>query len=259
MLRVPVMSGMIERRMLVNYRVDPDVVAAMLPAPFEPQVVNGFAVAGICLIRLGDLRPKALPGRGGLTSENAAHRFAVRWEDAGGPRTGVYISRRDSSSTTTVLAGDRLFPGYHRRADFTVIETDATISVSFVARDQSVAVDIDASIADALPQSVLFGSIDDASEFFRAAPAGFSPTRRTGKLDGLELRTNGWAVEPAVIHSIGSSLFDDRSRFPVGSIELDSALVMRKVPVEWHGIGAVARDRVRGPGSELLAAAAGAA
>ena len=55
------MRGVIERRLLVNYRVDPEVVADQLPAPFEPELVNGYAVAGICLIRLGRLRPRSFP------------------------------------------------------------------------------------------------------------------------------------------------------------------------------------------------------
>ncbi len=34
------------------------------------------------------------PRRLGLRSENAAPRIAVEWDDATGPRTGVYIPRR---------------------------------------------------------------------------------------------------------------------------------------------------------------------
>ncbi len=75
------MAGVVERRLLINYGVDPELAATMIPAPFKPQLVNGWAVAGICLIGLGQLRPRGLPARLGLTSENAAHRFAVQWQD----------------------------------------------------------------------------------------------------------------------------------------------------------------------------------
>jgi hypothetical protein len=61
-MRPPVMSSVIERRLLVNYRVAPEVAAGLLPAPMRPQLVNGWAVAGICLIRLGRLRHSGLPG-----------------------------------------------------------------------------------------------------------------------------------------------------------------------------------------------------
>ena len=48
-MRVPVLHGVIERRLLVNYRVAPDALADILPPPFRPKLVDGYAIAGICL------------------------------------------------------------------------------------------------------------------------------------------------------------------------------------------------------------------
>jgi len=45
-MRIPVITGWIDRRILVNYRVDPEVMAKYLPEPFEPQLVDGYGVAG---------------------------------------------------------------------------------------------------------------------------------------------------------------------------------------------------------------------
>jgi Uncharacterized conserved protein (COG2071) len=67
----------IERRLLVNYRIEPELVARLLPRPFRPQLVSGLAVGGVCFIRLGGLRAGHLPRVPWLVSENAAHRFAV--------------------------------------------------------------------------------------------------------------------------------------------------------------------------------------
>ncbi len=36
----PTVRGNIDRRILVNFRVDPGVVADTLPEPFEPQTVS---------------------------------------------------------------------------------------------------------------------------------------------------------------------------------------------------------------------------
>ncbi len=93
-----------ERRLLVNYRVDPDLLASFLPAPFLPALVGGYGIAGICSIRLSQVRPAGVPAKLGLTSENAAHRVAVCWDDAAGPVTGVYVPRRDTSSRLSALA-----------------------------------------------------------------------------------------------------------------------------------------------------------
>ena len=87
------MNAVVERRLLVNYRLQPEVAARLLPSPFRPQLVAGWAVAGICLIRLGALRPAPLPAAAGLRSENAAHRFAVEWEDVDGVLRYEFSSR----------------------------------------------------------------------------------------------------------------------------------------------------------------------
>jgi hypothetical protein len=100
-MRPPRMSSVVERRLLVNYRVQAEVAASLLPVPLRPRQVGGWAVAGICLIRLGGLRPRWVPGEFGLRSENAAHRIAVEWDGPQGRQTGVYIPRRDSGSVST--------------------------------------------------------------------------------------------------------------------------------------------------------------
>src|SRR5438045_6491094 len=96
--------GIIGRRLLINFRVDPAVMQKLLPAPFRPKLHNGYGIAGICLIRLEDIRPRYFPGIAGTTSENAAHRMAVTWEDAAGSHEGVYIPRRDTASLINHLA-----------------------------------------------------------------------------------------------------------------------------------------------------------
>lgn len=49
-----------------------------------------------------------------------------------------------------------------------------------------------------------------------------------------QLKTIGWKVKPLEITSVHSSFFEDRLRFPNGSIEFDHALIMRDVRHEWH-------------------------
>jgi hypothetical protein len=64
----PSLRATMQRRVLVNYRVDPVVLASLLPRPFRPALVAGQGVAGICLIRLGAIRPVGFPSAVGLTS-----------------------------------------------------------------------------------------------------------------------------------------------------------------------------------------------
>ena len=94
--RLPVIRGLIRRRLLVNFRVDEEV---MEPPPFRPKLHRGYAIAGICLIRLRQIRPLWLPRFCGISVENAAHRIAVLWDEPSGEsREGVFIPRRDTGS-----------------------------------------------------------------------------------------------------------------------------------------------------------------
>src|SRR4051812_41967984 len=97
MIALPSLRGIVRRRVLVNFRVAPDVVQRLLPARFQPRLVDGWAMAGVCPIRLEQLRPHGFPAALGLASENAAHRIAVTWRDERGElQNGVYIPRRDT-------------------------------------------------------------------------------------------------------------------------------------------------------------------
>jgi hypothetical protein len=227
------LDTVIERRLLLNYRADPDVVTRVLPAPFRPQVRNGYAVVGICLLRMGRARLAGFPVGVGFGSENAAHRFAVDWDGADGLRKGLFMprldsaSRRDVAPRLNVAAGGRLFPGAQQRAEFDVTERPDRLRVAYATSDGTTAVDVDVWTTEKLVGSALFDDAADASEFFRLGSAGFSAGRCPNGFEEIEPATSKWQVDPCIVGRAASSFYDDRSVFPAGSIELDSALVMR--------------------------------
>jgi hypothetical protein len=231
---IPTIEGTIDRRLLVNYRVDPDYLQRLLPDPFRPKLIHGMGIAGICLIRLKQIRPRALPALLGFSSENAAHRIAVEWEEQGRYREGVYIPRRDTSSQFNTLIGGRLFPGVHHHASFQVREEDESFSVHMSSDDGETRVTVEAHIVSHLPEHSIFASLEEVSVFFEQGSLGYSETHQTGKLDSLELRCKNWKVEPLQVTRVQSSFFDDPRRFPSGAAELDCALLMRAIQHEWY-------------------------
>lgn len=239
-MRPPTMAGVVERRLLVNYRTDPETTARLVPHPLRPQLVNGWAVAGICLIRLRRLRPRRLPGALGLRSENAAHRIAVEWDTPDGLATGVYIPRRDSGSLVNVLVGGRLFPGLHHRARFETAQTAHRLAVGFTSADHTVSARVEVRTTDRWTSTGLFTDLAQASGFFQRGAVGYSATADAHCLDGLELRTSAWRVEPVEVLGARSTYFDDPELFPAGTATLDCALLMRDVPVTWHPRAALA-------------------
>jgi uncharacterized protein DUF2071 len=234
-MRIPVVRGVIDRRILVNYHVDPSVLALLLPAPFRPKIVHGVGLVGICLIRLKEIRPTFLPSWLGISSENAAHRTSVEWDDGDVIREGVYVRRRDTNSRLNSLAGGRLFPGIHHHAQFTVEETSDRYSVALRSDDGVTSVFVQGRRKDNLPASSVFSSPQEASEFFESGSLGYSATPDPSRFQGLELRCHNWHVEPLEVEEVRSSFFEDETFFPKGSIEFDCALLMRGIKHEWHG------------------------
>lgn len=235
-MKIPAITGIIRRRILLNYRVAPDVVRAVLPSRFRPKLVGEYAMAGICLIRLESIRPKGIPELFGIASENAAHRIAVEWEnDEGRAQQGVYIPRRDTSSRLNALAGGRVFPGVHHHSKFTVDDHNGKISMQILAEDiEMPLVHLEASETEVFPETSVFTSLTDSSKFFESGCIGYSARQGSCVLDGLSLKVCDWRVSPLAVHVARSSYFDDTSIFPGGSIALDHALLMRDIPHEWH-------------------------
>jgi uncharacterized protein YqjF (DUF2071 family) len=220
----------IERRLLVNYRIDPEVVAKHLPYPLRPQLVRGHAVGGVCFIRLGDLRPAGAPSVLGLRTENVAHRFAVEWDDAIGTRAGVYVPRRDSSSWLTVMGGGRIFPGKHHLARFNVEEQNLKTSINVCSVDRQLRLAVTAVPADEIGGN-LFESTGTAIEFFRNGCLGLSP--QGDGFGAVRLHCDRWEATPMHLEQMTSSLFEDSTQFPQGSCQLDGALLMRNLPARW--------------------------
>ena len=253
---VPAVRGTIDRRILANYRIDPDALDEVLPAPFEPWTVGGHGVGGICLIRMTDMRPPGVPAALGMGSENAAHRIAVEWEadGAGGGeqderRRGVYVPRRDTDSWLQVLLGSRLFSGSYSHATFDTEEAGDRYAVEMASDDGAANVAVDGRVADQLPADSVFPNLHAASEFFRKGSLGYAPADsdvgegRDGAgnggsdgertYEGVELDTETWNVEPLAVERVHSGFFEG-DRFADDAVSFDCALLMRDIDHAWR-------------------------
>ena len=138
-------------------------------------------------------------------------------------------------------------------ASISLVVTDGQDGIDLTMRssDGETAVELVAEAATSLPTSSRFHSLAEASAFFEAGSLGYSPSEDADRLDALVLRTSSWRVEPLAVRHVYSSFFADERLFPEGSVEFDSALLMRNVEHEWHGAQAVvltpARERVWAP------------
>lgn len=234
-MKIPKIQGIIRRRILLNYRCDPEVVQKLLPTGFRPKCVEGFAIAGICMIRLEEIRPKGLPAWVGISSENTAHRIAVEWRDGVSTKEGVFVPRRDTGSKCNHFAGGRIFPGVHHLAKFDVKDEEGELRLKVLPkRATEVLVDLHVDETSAFPEDSIFPSIEASSEFFEAGCVGYSSRPNSCVLDGLTLHVPDWQVSALHVRHVASSYFDNPELFPTESITLDHALLMRDISHEWR-------------------------
>ncbi len=232
-MKIPRIKGIIDRRILINYQIDEQVLAHYLPKPFRPQLVNGKGIAGICLIRLKGIRPKGLPQQIGISSENGAHRIAVEWLEGNELKEGVYIPRRDTSSKINAWAGGAVFPGIHHLAHFTVKEEGNAYEVGFTSEDGT-ALAIKATETTVWNPKSVFKNLDEVSAFFENGSVGYSPCK--GGFVGLQLKSYRWQVSLLEVENVASSFFDNEKVFPKGSVKFDNALLMKNIEHEWIGL-----------------------
>lgn len=232
-MKTPILAGIIDRRTLINFTIDPQIIQAIIPPPFRPKIYNGKAIAGICLIRLKQIRPKGLPGFLGISSENGAHRIAVEWTDNGVIKEGVFIPRRDTSSLLNTMAGGRIFPGKHFHARFDVKEKDGRYQVAFKSVDGT-SISIDGAATDTFNSNSIFKTLENASAFFEGGAVGYSPNGN--HFDGLKLDTFNWKVTPLHVSEVHSSFFENEALFPKGTVVFDNALLMTSIQHEWRSV-----------------------
>ena len=219
----------------MDFRIDPEVMKKNLPAEFTPKVVSGYAIGGICQVSLSEMRAKGTPPIIGTGSHNAAHRIAVNSSEG----EGVYVTRRDTNSWLNTVSGGRLFPGVYQKANFNVSVSGDSYSVRIENKENDVIMSISADVVTELPHGSVFDSTEDVSEFFKTGNIGWSSREKSQQFDAIELKTVEWRMEPLKVKESYSAYFSDASKFPQGSVEFDSAMIMRNLKHSW-----VSRDNL---------------
>ena len=192
-MKIPVMRGVIDQRILVNYRVDwPNVLARILLRPFRPKLVNGAGMAG----SVPDSpethpapAPALLPGIG-LRERRTPHRCRV---GPPGPTAGrcVHPPAGHILSAEHRSSAGRLFPGPITMRVFRSRNGAAitgSLSTAMIARPTLL---VEGHVSTELPSSSIFGPLitrrvhPPSLNGGRWALLGDGQTWRA--LDGLEL------------------------------------------------------------------------
>lgn len=217
--------GHIRRRLLVNYWVDPAEAASCLPDGVRPHTgSNGGVVVGCCMIELDDVRPWPMPTGVGVSLRAAAHRISCEAGSQERPVRAVFVPSRLTNALLPVLAGGRLFPGVHQRAEVQVSETD---KLQWVVRDRGrgdpFSIAASADLAKGRPTG------GEVAEIVIGTTLGLSPGHRRGSIQAIEM-------EPDHLDAQEVELVDVESEFIAGFSTAQQAetLVMTDARVIWR-------------------------
>jgi hypothetical protein len=121
----------------------------------------------------------------------------------------------------------------HQRARFEVSDFIDTLSMNVTSGDGNADVSFRVQAAEwnATPA---FTTLDSASDFFCQGSCGYSTASDGRSLEGLELRTANWRVQPLHADVERVSFFENF--LPKGSFQFDCALIMRNLQHSWHHV-----------------------
>lgn len=231
-MRAPSLRGRIDRRICVFHRLDPAVARGLLPAPLRPRLFRGWAVGGICVLRLARLRPKLLPIPIGLGSELAWHRLAVEWEENGRTLVGQYLLRSETDARLAPLPGSKLVPPPIDRTRIEVRSEEAGLVARVVSAGGLADVDLVARPTQSWTNSQLFKSATAAHAALASGHVIWT-SPEDGGLEGVELHSTGGKLEALELLRLESAWFDDSTRFQAGTVALDCAVLVRDADHEW--------------------------
>lgn len=92
----------------LNYAVDPERLAALLPKPLEPEVHEGSAWVQLLVSRLRDMRPQGMPALFGVNFHQVSYRAAVAYRGHHGTRRGGYFLRSETDHAVMRAVGNAL-------------------------------------------------------------------------------------------------------------------------------------------------------
>lgn len=255
-MRAPQLTGRIERRILVDHLVSPELAQGLVPDGVDLRLVDGRAVVGMCLIHLSGLRPRHLPLWTGTSVEAVAHRISV-WGPADQGRVGgVFVPRRDTTSRAAAAVGGRLFPGVHGLALIDVHEDGDRFAISATTADGAT-IDVavhrppapGVCVAEPLtaapartPQAAVDGPepdqaaaarADALSALHRSELLAWSPDPSGRGLEVVEMRCHRWSTSSLVVERASSSWLRGLPGMGGGALASPSALLMEELDVSW--------------------------
>lgn len=156
----------------LNYAVDARALAALLPAPLEPELHRGTAWVQVLASRLQEMRPQGTPALFGVNFHQVSFRAAVQYRNTQGTlRRGGYFVRSETDHPVLRAVGNALTEFKFHAFGLSTIALERrdhllTFRTSSRLNDPMSTIDaeLDCSRGDAAPAHSCWSSIDDLYE-----------------------------------------------------------------------------------------------
>ncbi len=220
-------SAHIERRIVINFAVEPDAITQVVDCPWlRPQIVSGHGVASLCVLWMDGVIPTGWPKLLAQRQISIAVRFGVMNLETGKP--GVYVPERCSNTLLawllTRMGGSCIHPKIS-------VETGEAGVVGIKRNGAEFA---RFRVGGKPLESRIFACDSDFEAFFRVGERSYCPSLRKGLLDIADLHKSETSF-----HGLGVEMFDwagIRQAIP-GVLTLDSAYETCNADYEWEYIG----------------------
>lgn len=221
---------------LVNFSMAPETLAAVLPAPLEPDVYAGQAFLSVVIADMDRMRPAFMPAALGITYQQVVYRAVVR---CSGQR-GVHFLRSDADNPLMVVMGNLL--SFFRFHQARIVRTKGAGSHHFdlVATPPDHA-DIHATFdvgrgSRTVPRSSVFPDIDAAQRFLVELYTAFRPSTDPRHVDTVDIERGAWNIHMVDASQAHFDLMDGSQLFPAGSARLDSVIYVADIEYLWHTV-----------------------
>lgn len=228
-------KGLIDWKILINYKVELSVLQQYLPKPFFPRSIRGFGLVGIAVTKQKGVRSIGRPAPLGLNAMLVEHQAAVTWEDGGRLRHGLYIPRRDTSSLLQLMMGDRLSGGLHHLARIRArIRQDRYVVSMRGMNQEGVRAKLMAKLTDRFPMGSVMKELETAVSFFESGKVAYSPLYKHSIFEGVEWNAQDFSIQPLRVERLEGNYWEEIAGFPKKSIFFDHAILIQGAPYQWN-------------------------
>lgn len=198
--RLPPVRALVKERIIFTYRLPPEHLKKLLPVPWlMPQLVDGSAIASVCVLRLSNIVPGQVPTFLGARSISTARRYGVLDQrNEGSP--AVFVTERTTSSVLGSFLTAVGFSARHQHLP-TRIRRDGHSSLITLGKEK-----FRARVTPAQHwSSSLFPTIQTFSTFLAEGVRSYGTSRHAGRLTVLDLAKEDNGYVPLTAYEVGGS------------------------------------------------------